>query len=57
MGAEAGALARGLVDGPSKLLKILVGWVYIFGFFISPTMVGMWVKSLKDRQKEKRNKA
>lgn len=53
LGAETGALARGVVAEPSRTLKILVSGVYVFGFFVSPTLVGMWVKSLKDKQKKK----
>ena len=52
-GAEAGALARGIVSTPSELFKLLVFGVYIFGFFISPAMVGLWVKSLKDEQNKR----
>jgi len=51
MGAEAGALARGTISSPSALFKVLVVGVYIFGFFVSPSMVALWVKSLKDKQK------
>mmetsp|Transcript_42238 Transcript_42238/g.128136 ORF Transcript_42238/g.128136 Transcript_42238/m.128136 type:complete len:336 (-) Transcript_42238:506-1513(-) len=40
LGAETGALARGVVAEPSRALKILVSGVYVFGFFISPTLVG-----------------
>jgi len=57
MGAEAGALARGTVTTPSNVFKILVVGIQIFGFFISPTMVGLWVKSLKDRQNAKKKGA
>lgn len=54
LGAETGALARGVVEAPSRTLKLLVSGVYVFGFFVSPTLVGMWVKSLKDKQKRKK---
>ena len=57
MGAEAGALARGTVATPSNVFKVLVVGIQIFGFFISPTMVGLWVKSLKDRQNAKKKGA
>ena len=57
MGAEAGALARGTVTTPSNVFKVLVVGIQIFGFFISPTMVGLWVKSLKDRQNAKKKGA
>lgn len=57
MGAEAGALARGTVTTPSNVFKVLVIGIQIFGFFISPTMVGLWVKSLKDRQNAKKKGA
>jgi uncharacterized membrane protein YdjX (TVP38/TMEM64 family) len=57
MGAEAGALARGTVTSPSNVFKVLVVGIQIFGFFISPTMVGLWVKSLKDRQNAKKKGA
>ena len=56
MGAEADMLVRGVVTQPSQTLKLLVSGVYIFGFFISPTLVGLWIKSLQDRQKEKQSK-
>eukprot|EP00568_Trieres_chinensis_P000256 CAMPEP_0183307644 /NCGR_PEP_ID=MMETSP0160_2-20130417/18489_1 /TAXON_ID=2839 ORGANISM="Odontella Sinensis, Strain Grunow 1884" /NCGR_SAMPLE_ID=MMETSP0160_2 /ASSEMBLY_ACC=CAM_ASM_000250 /LENGTH=331 /DNA_ID=CAMNT_0025471271 /DNA_START=69 /DNA_END=1061 /DNA_ORIENTATION=- len=42
LGAETGALARGVVLEPSRTLKMLVSGVYIFGFFVSPTLVGLW---------------
>ena len=57
MGAEAGVLARGTVTTPSNVFKVLVVGIQIFGFFISPTMVGLWVKSLKDRQNAKKKGA
>ena len=54
MGAEAGALARGAISTPSTLFKVLVVGVYIFGFFVSPSMVALWVKSLRDKQKDRK---
>lgn len=53
IGAEADMLVRGVVTQPSKILKLMVSGVYVFGFIISPTLVGLWVKSLKDRRKKK----
>mmetsp|Transcript_19328 Transcript_19328/g.25530 ORF Transcript_19328/g.25530 Transcript_19328/m.25530 type:complete len:345 (+) Transcript_19328:109-1143(+) len=53
MGNETGLLVRGLVDGPSKTLKVLTAGVTWFGVLVSPTLVGMWVKGLRDKQIEK----
>jgi uncharacterized membrane protein YdjX (TVP38/TMEM64 family) len=53
LGAEMGLIVRGVIDKPSRLLKILMSGVYVFGFFISPTMVGLWVKGLRDEKKKK----
>ena len=53
MGNEMGDIMRGTVNQPSKILKALIGGVYIFGFFISPTLVGMWIKGLKDAKEAK----
>lgn len=57
LGNEMGLIVRGVVDSPSRTLKILMSWVYIFGFFISPSLVGFWIKGLRDGkiQKEKSN--
>ncbi len=50
MGNEMGLVVKGLVDQPSKILKLLIVGVNILGFFISPTLVGMWVKGLRDEK-------
>lgn len=52
MGAEtANVMIRG--GAPSALLKVLVSGVSWFGFFISPTMIGIWIKSLRDKKRER----
>eukprot|EP00559_Dactyliosolen_fragilissimus_P005068 CAMPEP_0184855152 /NCGR_PEP_ID=MMETSP0580-20130426/467_1 /TAXON_ID=1118495 /ORGANISM="Dactyliosolen fragilissimus" /LENGTH=191 /DNA_ID=CAMNT_0027349593 /DNA_START=662 /DNA_END=1237 /DNA_ORIENTATION=- len=51
MGNEMGLVLRGTVSQPSKILKILLGGVYVFGFFISPSLVGLWIKSLRENKK------
>jgi uncharacterized membrane protein YdjX (TVP38/TMEM64 family) len=56
LGNEMGAIVRGTVSQPSKTLKLLIGGVYVFGFFISPSLVGMWIKGLKDAKLEKDSK-
>lgn len=53
VGAEMGQIVRGTLDAPSRTLKILLGGVYVFGFFISPSMVGLWVKGLRDKKLKK----
>lgn len=53
LGAEMGLIVRGVIDQPSRTLKILMSGVYVFGFFISPSMVGLWVKGLRDEKKKK----
>jgi len=53
LGNEMGLIVRGVVDGPSRTLKILMGGVYVFGFFISPSMVGLWIKGLRDEKLKK----
>ncbi len=50
MGNEMGLLVKGIVAEPSKILKVLIGFVYILGFFISPSMVGLWIKGLRDQK-------
>lgn len=51
IGSEMGLVARGVVAEPSKVLKVLLGGVYVFGFFLSPLFVGLWIKGLKEDQK------
>lgn len=53
LGNEMGLIVRGVVDGPSRTLKFLLGGVYVFGFFISPSMVGLWIKGLRDEKLKK----
>jgi Uncharacterized conserved protein len=53
LGNEMGLIVRGVMDSPSRLLKMLLAGVYVFGFFISPTMVGLWIKSLRDEKMKK----
>eukprot|EP00593_Proboscia_inermis_P017119 CAMPEP_0171305612 /NCGR_PEP_ID=MMETSP0816-20121228/15498_1 /TAXON_ID=420281 /ORGANISM="Proboscia inermis, Strain CCAP1064/1" /LENGTH=242 /DNA_ID=CAMNT_0011786593 /DNA_START=160 /DNA_END=888 /DNA_ORIENTATION=- len=55
LGAEAGLLARGVVTKPSRALQTMIGGVYIFGFIVSPAVVGLWVKGLKDQQSDMLN--
>lgn len=50
MGNELGLVVKGVVDKPSKILKFLIAGVYVFGFFISPSLVGLWVKGLRDEK-------
>jgi uncharacterized membrane protein YdjX (TVP38/TMEM64 family) len=56
LGNEMGLILRGTMDSPSRTLKMLMVGVYIFGFIISPSMVGLWVKGLKDEKTKKLNK-
>mmetsp|Transcript_10249 Transcript_10249/g.15403 ORF Transcript_10249/g.15403 Transcript_10249/m.15403 type:complete len:196 (+) Transcript_10249:1083-1670(+) len=56
MGNEMGLLVKGLVDGPSKVLKILIAGVYVLGFFVSPSLVGLWVKGLRDEKMKREGK-
>lgn len=53
LGNEMGLIVRGTIAKPTKVLKILIGGVYLFGFFISPSLVGMWIKGLRDAKLEK----
>lgn len=53
LGTEMGLIVRGIIASPSRTLKILMSGVYVFGFFISPTMVGLWVKGLRDEKLKK----
>ena len=55
MGNEMGLLVKGVVTQPTKILKVLVAGVYVLGFFVSPSLVGLWVKGLRD-EKIKREK-
>jgi hypothetical protein len=48
-----GLIVRGVMDQPSRTLKILMSGVYVFGFFISPSMVGLWIKGLRDEKLKK----
>lgn len=50
MGNEMGMLLKGIVAEPRKILKVLIGFVYVLGFFISPSMVGLWIKGLRDQK-------
>mmetsp|Transcript_19825 Transcript_19825/g.30533 ORF Transcript_19825/g.30533 Transcript_19825/m.30533 type:complete len:381 (+) Transcript_19825:56-1198(+) len=53
MGDEtANVMIRG--GAPSALLKVLVSGVSWFGFFVSPTMIGIWIKSLRNKKRERR---
>jgi len=52
MGNEMGSVVRGTAK-PSGILKVLISAVYVFGFFISPTLVALWVKSLRDEKKQR----
>jgi hypothetical protein len=45
-------MRRGIVSKPSKILKILVGFVYVLGFVVSPTVVGLFIKGLRDEQQK-----
>jgi uncharacterized membrane protein YdjX (TVP38/TMEM64 family) len=56
LGKEMGLVVRGVVAQPSRVLKMMITGVYIFGFFISPSMVGLWVKGLRD-EKQRREKS
>jgi len=53
VGNEMGLIVRGVMDSPSRTLKILISGVYVFGFFVSPSMVGLWVKGLRDEKMKK----
>jgi len=52
MGNEMGEVIRGISE-PTRTLKLLVGLVYVFGFFISPALVGLWLKSLRDEKMQR----
>jgi len=52
MGNEMGGVIRGIAE-PTRTLKLLVGLVYVFGFFISPALVGFWLKSLRDEKMQR----
>ncbi len=56
MGNEMGLVIKGLVDGPSKILKIMIAGVYVLGFFVSPSLVGLWVKGLRDEKMKRDGK-
>lgn len=53
LGNEMGLIVRGVMASPSRVLKVLLAGVYVFGFFISPTLVGLWIKSLRDEKMKK----
>ena len=53
VGAETAALLRGLP--PSRTLKILLSGATWIGFG-TPVLIGMWIKSLKDKQSRKRKR-
>ncbi len=53
MGNEMGMVVRGVIDSPTRVLKLLITGVYIFGFFISPSLVGLWIKGLRDEKLKK----
>jgi uncharacterized membrane protein YdjX (TVP38/TMEM64 family) len=53
MGAETGRVLRGLP--PSPALKILMTGATWIGFG-APVCIGVWIKSLKDKQKERRQR-
>lgn len=50
MGNEMGLVVKGVVDQPSKILKLLIVGVNVLGFFVSPSLVAMWVKGLRDEK-------
>lgn len=56
LGNEMGLVVRGVVSEPSRILKVLMSGVYVFGFFISPALVGAWVKGLRDEKVKRENK-
>lgn len=56
MGNEMGLFLRGAVAQPSKILKVLTAGVYVMGFFISPSLVGLWVKGLRDEKMKREGK-
>jgi uncharacterized membrane protein YdjX (TVP38/TMEM64 family) len=56
MGNEMGLVVRGIVDKPSKILKVLIAGVYVMGFFVSPSLVGLWVKGLRDEKLKREGK-
>ena len=56
MGNEMGLFVRGVVSQPSKILKVLTAGVYVLGFFISPSLVGLWVKGLRDEKMKREGK-
>ena len=53
LGNEMGMIVRGVASSPSRTLKVLMTGVYVFGFFISPSLVGLWVKGLRDEKMKK----
>lgn len=55
LGAETGMLVRGVVAEPSRTLKVLVSAIPWFGFFVSPTLVALWIKGLKKKQNQRKN--
>ena len=57
MGNEIGMVVKGVLAQPSKILKILTAAVYVFGFFISPSMVGLWIKGLRDEKLKRLKKS
>ncbi len=57
MGNEMGMVVRGVIDSPTRVLKLLITGVYVFGFFISPSLVGLWIKGLRDEKLKKEEAA
>lgn len=53
LGNEMGLVVKGVVSEPSRVLKMMITGVYIFGFFVSPSLVGMWIKGLRDEKKKR----
>ena len=53
MGAETGRVLRGLP--PSSTLKILLSGATWIGFG-APVFIGLWVKSLRDKQRKRRER-
>lgn len=56
LGNEMGLVVKGVVSEPSRLLKMMISAVYIFGFFISPSLVGVWIKGLRDEKQKRESK-
>lgn len=51
LGAETASVMRGAM--PSSTFKLLMTGVTWFGFLVSPTMIGLWINSLREKKKQR----